>query len=83
MVINQQEIKMELQDDIQREIKMYGCTRAQIDAGVQQESLGNPLMYAAGIISDAQQVLEFGDAEQARQFMNKAKYIIFQVMRGE
>ena len=68
---------------VQDEIKMFGCTKAQIDAGVQQESFGNPLMYAAGIISDAQQVLEFGDAEQARQFMNKAKYIIFQVMKGE
>jgi uncharacterized protein YcgL (UPF0745 family) len=32
--------------------------------------------YAMSILSDAQFVLEHGDAERARQYINKAKYFL-------
>lgn len=37
------------------------------------------LMYAMQIMSDAQMMLELGETETARQFMNKAKYFISNV----
>jgi hypothetical protein len=44
-------------------------------------------MFAAGILSDAQEVIsgEFGepDIETARQFINRAKFIMFNLMRDE
>lgn len=55
------------------QIKMYGCTEEQITEGI----MGHPLMYAAGILSDAQEVMARGDTETARKFINKAKFIMF------
>jgi hypothetical protein len=44
-------------------------------------------MLAASMLSDAQEVIsgEYGkpDTETARQFMNRAKYIIFKMMKEE
>ena len=65
---------------IPREIVMYGCYAEDIDAEL-EECMGSKEMYAMSILSDAQHVLAHGDAETARQFMNKAKYVISKVMR--
>jgi hypothetical protein len=44
-------------------------------------------MFAAGILSDAQETLsaEYGepDVEQARQFINRAKFIMFKVRENQ
>jgi hypothetical protein len=42
-----------------------------------EESFGDPDMLAMSILSDAQHVLEYmDDKETARQYMNKAKWVI-------
>jgi hypothetical protein len=41
------------------------------------------LMLAMGILSDAQEVMEHGNTEQARQFINKSKYILSKLMDEE
>jgi len=64
----------EQQEAIQ--VEMYGQTEAQVMAAVR----GYPLMYAAGILSDAQEAMASGDTENARQYMNKAKCIMFNEM---
>ena len=70
------------------EKQAYGCTAAQLDSMVKEQALpGMELMFAAGILSDAQEVIsgEFGepDVETARQFINRAKHIMFNLMKDE
>jgi len=74
--------------DVSSEIKMFGCTEAELVAAVKQQAFrGEELMFAASILSDAQEVIsgEFGepDVETARQFINRAKFIMFSLMRDE
>lgn len=74
--------------DVSSEIKMFGCTQAQLVAAVKQQAFpGTELMFAAGILSDAQEVMsgEFGepDVETARQYINRAKFIMFSLMKDE
>jgi hypothetical protein len=38
------------------------------------------LMLAMSILSDAQEVMAMGSVEQARQFINKSKYILSECM---
>ena len=77
--------------DLQWEIQAYGMTKAQLDHMVKTQAFpGTELMFAAGMLSDAQQIMdpEFNadgwvspqTANQARQYMNIAKYIMFNVM---
>lgn len=69
------------------DLQCYGCSELELrqivanDVG--RHLTGNFNMLIAGILSDAQQVLEFGDAETARQYMNRAKYIIFNYLSKE
>ena len=44
--------------------------------------VSGPGMVAISVLSDAQHVLEHGDAEQARKYMNIAKYIISEELMG-
>ena len=63
----------------------YGCSASAIDNALQDYR--DPLMLAASMLSDAQEIIsgEYGkpDTETARQFMNRAKYIIFKMMKEE
>ena len=73
------------QEKLQWELQAYGCTAAAIDKMVKEQACpGTELMFAAGILSDAQETIsgEYGqpDTETARQFINRAKYIIFKQM---
>lgn len=65
---------------ISRELVMYGCYAMDIDFEL-EESMSSKEMYAMSILSDAQHVMAHGDTETARQFINKAKYVISKVMR--
>jgi Na+/phosphate symporter len=65
---------------ISRELVMYGCYAMDIDFEL-EESTSSKEMYAMSILSDAQHVMAHGDTETARQFINKAKYVISKVMR--
>ena len=66
-----------------------GCTKSDLMRMVKEQSFpGTELMFAAGILSDAQEIIsgEFGtpDTETARQFINRAKCIMFSLMeKGE
>lgn len=68
--------------------QMFGCTEEQLKQIIKTQCFpGMELMFAAGILSDAQEVIsgEFGepDVETARQYINRAKYIMFNLMRDE
>jgi hypothetical protein len=67
------------------DLQAYGCHAIAIDNAI--KNYQDPLMLAASMLSDAQEVIsgEYGqpDTETARQFMNRAKYIIFKMMKEE
>jgi hypothetical protein len=70
-----------------RNVSMYGFD--DIDSYIEsvKESItyqftgGN--MVVAGLMSDAQELMAFGDTERARQTLNVAKTILFNIMDGE
>jgi hypothetical protein len=69
------------------DVQMFGCTQDAMDAMMEdslyRSMLGDTngaLMLAMGILSDAQHVMACGNTEQARQFINKSKYVISKVM---
>ena len=73
------------------ELQAYGMTKDQLNRMVKQQAFpGTEMMFAAGLLSDAQQIMdpEFNDegwvspktANQARQYINCAKAIMFDVM---
>jgi len=76
------------------EKQAYGMTVAQLDRMVKEQALpGSEMMFAAGLLSDAQHIIstEVNEdgwvspdlANQARQYMNMAKHIMFNAMREE
>jgi hypothetical protein len=74
-----------LTDAQKREVRMYGCTEAEMCEAV-EESLtfrfSGPVMYAASIMSDCQEMLTYRDAdsmirEDVRQALNRAKWVLF------
>ena len=80
--------------DLQWELQAYGMSQADVDRMVKTQAFpGQEMMFAAGMLSDAQQLLdpEFNDegwvspetANRARQYMNIAKFIMFNTMRDE
>lgn len=84
-----------LTEQEKREVRMYGCTEAQMREAV-AESLtfrfSGPAMYAASILSDAQEMIAHDDGgtysfmqvEDARQAINRAKWVLFNhAMKGD
>lgn len=59
----------------EREIQMFGTTQAAIDAA-DAKAFGHPMMRIMGLLSDAQEQIERGMDETARQTLNVAKYLI-------
>lgn len=84
----------DLSDTQKREIRMYGCTEAQMREAV-EESLTfrftGPAMYAASLLSDAQEMIahdqdgtfSFMQVEDARQTINRAKWVLFTFVMKE
>jgi hypothetical protein len=74
----------------QREIKMYGCTEAQLRESVESSitfEFSGPAMVAAGLLSDCQEMMAYGPynsdtlatiQENQRQTLNQAKFILFE-----
>lgn len=70
-----------------REVSMYGCTEAQMREAVESSStfkFSGPAMVVASMMSDAQEMVntEYGEvdfmrAEDARQQLNRAKFVLF------
>jgi len=92
MVILNQQTERNMRD-IKDEIQMYGMTKAQLNLMVKQQAFpGQEMMFAAGMLSDAQEVIGADlnganegwispqQANEARQFINCAKAIMFDVM---
>ena len=85
----EQAIRNAVGNDMQkkREIRMYGCTEAQMREAVEQSltyRFSGPAMMAASLMSDAQELInteygevDFNRAEDARQTLNRAKWILF------
>ena len=74
-------------DWIDRNMRMYGV--ADIDEwkrsmrySATYKSVGAN-MVIAGLMSDAQELMAHGDVERARQTLNIAKSVLFDVMDGE
>jgi len=68
-----------LTDAEKRQVSMFGCTTAQMREAV-EESLtfrfSGPVMYAMSLMSDAQEEIARGLDEDARQTLNRAKWIV-------
>jgi hypothetical protein len=69
-----------------KEMQCYGCDIeefvASVKSGVTYKFSGIN-MVIAGLMSDAQEMMAFGDTESARQYLNRAKYLLFKVMDGQ
>ena len=72
-----------------REVRMYGCTEAQMREAVEQSMtyrFSGPAMMAASLMSDCQEMVAYGPydsdtlaniLEDQRQCLNRAKWILF------
>ena len=81
-----------LSEQQKREVRMYGCTEAQMREAVEQSltyRFSGPAMYAMSLMSDAQEMMAYNqpDAntiEDQRQLLNRAKWILSTyIMKGE
>lgn len=69
-----------------RDMQVYGCDMAKFVDSITScvsYKLSGANMVIAGLMSDAQEQMSFGDNEGARQSLNRAKYLLFKVMEGE
>lgn len=74
----------QLEPVYQREVRMYGCTVAQMREAVEQSltyRFSGPAMYAMSLMSDAQEMVAYShpDAnvlEDQRQLLNRAKWVL-------
>jgi hypothetical protein len=68
-----------------REVRMYGCTEAEMREAVEQSitfRFSGPAMMAASLMSDCQEMLSYSGndemvREDVRQALNRAKWILF------
>jgi hypothetical protein len=79
----------------QREIRMYGCTEAELRNSVEDSitfKFSGPAMVVAGLLSDCQEMVSYGPydsdrlaniMETQRQMLNQAKWILFEYMSKE
>lgn len=62
-----------------KQMNMYGCTRADLDDMLEEElmpMMGGQYMLAMSILSDAQECIAIGMDDRARQYINRAKYVM-------
>jgi hypothetical protein len=79
-----------LTEQEKREVRMYGVTEAGMRESIESSitfKFSGPMMIAASILSDAQEMIntEYGEvdfmrAEDARQAINRAKWVLFEYM---
>ena len=75
----------ELNESQKRDIRMYGCTEAQMREAVESSSsfrFSGPAMVVASMMSDAQEMMayeqpDFNTIESQRQLLNRAKFVLF------
>ena len=74
-----------LSEQEKREVRMYGCTEAQMREAVESSitfKFSGPAMVAASMMSDAQEMMayeqpDFNTIEDQRQLLNRAKFVLF------
>lgn len=78
----------EMTEQNKREIRMYGCTEAQMREAVEQSltyRFSGAAMYVMSMLSDAQEMVSYGPydgdtlaniLEDQRQLLNRAKWIL-------
>lgn len=72
----------------EREIAMFGCAKSTLDevaANAQAWDWGcerGVKSIALSILSDAQEFVELGEGERARQQINRAKYLLDTYLKG-
>lgn len=67
------------------ESKCYGMSQADIREGYMQgltARLSGLEMVVMGILSDAQELMSMGDTEEARKNLNRAKFILSEMMES-
>lgn len=72
-------------NQINRDQQMYGCNFQQFLGSVTDSityKLTGANMIVAGLMSDAQEQIAMGDLEGARQTLNRAKGVLFEIMDG-
>jgi hypothetical protein len=65
----------------ERQLDMFGMPKEWLDeliADWQEPMMGGLQMLAMSMLSDAQERIALGDGETARQYINRAKYVIKQ-----
>jgi hypothetical protein len=78
-----------LNESQKRDIRMYGCTEAQMREAVEQSLTfrhSGPAMMAASLMSDCQEMIAYDNGgsydfmviEDVRQALNRAKWILFE-----
>jgi hypothetical protein len=90
------EVYTALSEQERREIRMYGCTEAQMREAVEQSityRFSGAGMYVASLLSDAQEMVAYGPydgdtlaniMEDQRQLLNRAKWVMFEyVMQSD
>ncbi len=66
-----------------KEITMYGCDIDAFKESVKDSityELSGGAMVVAGLMSDAQELMALGHTETARQYLNRAKALMFDMM---
>jgi len=64
---------------LKNELTMFGCTKDELNEYIEDARdpmMGGLPMLAMSILSDAQECIAIGNDELARQFINRAKYVI-------
>jgi len=67
------------------EMQCYGCDIGEFLAQIQgciTYQLSGANMVVAGLMSDAQEEMAMGAVERARQTLNRAKFILGEIMDG-
>lgn len=60
----------------EEQVKMYGCESEAIIEAMSRYDGQETMMLAMSILSDAQMEMSMGNTEIARQYMNRAKFVI-------
>ena len=67
---------------VDKQIQMYGCDFDAFKESVKDSityKLSGGVMVLAGLMSDAQELMALGDTETARQYLNRAKALMFEM----
>lgn len=79
-----------LTEQERREVRMYGCTEAQMRESIESSitfKFSGPAMIVASMMSDAQEMVSYGPydsdtlaniMEDQRQLLNRAKFVLFE-----